>query len=45
MGAVIPDNIASIVVTALQNLADDIDKGALVTIDQRKTRVSLLPLK
>ena len=44
MGVVIPDNIVSIVVSALKNLIDEIDKGALVTIDQNKTRVSLLPL-
>ena len=45
MGVVIPDNIAHIAVSALKNLSDDIDKGALITIDQRKTRVSLLPLR
>jgi len=30
--------------SAIKRLAADIDKGALVTIDPRKTRVNLLPL-
>jgi hypothetical protein len=30
--------------SALKLLTADIDKGALVTIDPRKTRVTLLPL-
>lgn len=38
------DKIGSIVISAINLLAADIEKGALVTIDQRKTRVSVLPL-
>ena len=38
------DRIGGIVVRAIKMLAADIENGALVTIDQRKTRVSLLPL-
>ena len=38
------DRIGSIVVSAINVLAADIEKGALVTIDTHKTRVSLLPL-
>ena len=36
--------IGDLVVSAIKLLAIEIDKGALVTIDQRKTRVTLLPL-
>jgi hypothetical protein len=32
------------VINAINLLAADIDRGALVTIDPRKTRVTLLPL-
>jgi len=39
-----PDRIGSIVASAIKQLAADIDRGALVTIDPHKTRVSLLPL-
>ena len=38
------NRIGDIVITAIKLLAADIEKGALVTIDQRKTRVTLLPL-
>jgi predicted nuclease of predicted toxin-antitoxin system len=38
------DRIGDIVVSAIKMLAADIEKGALVTIDQQKTRVNLLPL-
>jgi predicted nuclease of predicted toxin-antitoxin system len=38
------DRIGDIVVNAIKMLAADIEKGALVTIDQHKTRVTLLPL-
>ena len=44
-GALGPDRIGNIVISALKQLAEDIDRGALVTIDQHKTRISLLPLK
>ena len=43
-GALGHDRIGGIVVNAIKLLAADIEKGALVTIDQRKTRVTLLPL-
>jgi predicted nuclease of predicted toxin-antitoxin system len=43
-GALRSDRIGTIVMSALKLLAADIDKGALVTIDPRKTRVNLLPL-
>jgi len=39
-----PDKIGSIVVSTIKQLFDDIDNGALVTINQNKIRVSLLPL-
>ena len=38
------NRIGGVVVSAVKMLAADIEKGALVTIDQRKTRVTLLPL-
>jgi predicted nuclease of predicted toxin-antitoxin system len=43
-GDVTPDNTAALVISALRSLAGDIEKGALLTIDPRKTRVNLLPL-
>ena len=43
-GVLGPDRIGSIVISAVKQLTEDIDRGALVTIDPRKTRVSLLPL-
>ena len=39
-----PNRIGSMVVNVIKMLAADIERGALVTIDSRKTRVSLLPL-
>jgi len=39
-----PGRIGNIVISVIKQLAADIDSGALVTIDTRKTRVSLLPL-
>ena len=45
MGDVIPDDIAAYIVSALQRLTTEIETGALVTIDPRKTRITLLPLK
>jgi predicted nuclease of predicted toxin-antitoxin system len=39
-----PDRIGEIVLKAINLLTTDIDQGALVTIDQHKTRVTLLPL-
>ena len=38
------DRVGGIVVSAIKMLATDIENGALVTIDQHKTRVTLLPL-
>ena len=43
-GVLGPDRIGSIVLNAIKMLATDIEKGALITIDQRKTRLTLLPL-
>ena len=43
-GALNPDKIGNIVISAIKLLADDIEKGALVTIHQHKTRVTMLPL-
>ena len=39
-----PDRIGRIVISAIKLITDDIDRGVLVIIDLRKTRVSLLPL-
>jgi predicted nuclease of predicted toxin-antitoxin system len=44
IGALGHDRIGAVVLSALKRLTADIDKGALVTIDPRKTRVTLLPL-
>ena len=44
-GALGHNKIGGIVISAIRMLADDIEKGALVTIDQHKTRVNLLPLR
>jgi len=38
------DRIGNIVVRAIKMLIADIENGALVTIDQNKTRVTVLPL-
>ena len=43
-GALRHNMIGDIVISAIRILAADIEKGALVTIDQHKTRVTLLPL-
>jgi len=44
-GVLGPDRIGNIIIRAIRQLSVDIDQGALVTINPRKTRVSLLPLK
>jgi len=44
MGDVIPDSTAAPIISALLYLAADIENGALVTIDPRKVRVTMLPL-
>jgi predicted nuclease of predicted toxin-antitoxin system len=43
-GALSPDRIGSTVLSAISLVSADVERGALVTIDTRKTRVSLLPL-
>jgi predicted nuclease of predicted toxin-antitoxin system len=42
-GALGHNRIGDIVIGAVKTLAAEIEKGALVTIDQHKTRVTLLP--
>jgi len=43
-GALGHGRIGAVVLSAIKILVTDIDKGALVTIDPRKTRVTMLPL-
>ena len=43
-GALGFNKIGDIAVSAIKLLSADIEKGALVTVDPRKTRVTLLPL-
>lgn len=40
-----PETVGGPVITALRQLSEDLEKGALVTIDPRRTRVRLLPLR
>ena len=40
-----PANMGELVLVALQKVEDDLKRGALVTIDPRKNRIRLLPLK
>jgi predicted nuclease of predicted toxin-antitoxin system len=42
---VTPEAIGATVIEALQQLADELDVGALVTIDPQHTRLRLLPLR
>ena len=42
-GALGHSRIGAVVLSAIKMLVANIDKGALVTIDPRKTRVTLLP--
>jgi predicted nuclease of predicted toxin-antitoxin system len=44
MGDVSPDSSAGLVISAVQKLAVELEKGALVTIDLNKTRCRILPL-
>jgi predicted nuclease of predicted toxin-antitoxin system len=44
MGDVSPDNSAALVISAVQKLSAELEKGALVTIDLNKTRLRILPL-
>jgi predicted nuclease of predicted toxin-antitoxin system len=39
-----PDHLGSIVVTALRAHGDALESGALVTIDEAKSRVRILPI-
>jgi len=39
-----PERIGNMVISAIKQLSTDIELGALVTIDPRKIRVSILPL-
>ena len=43
-GALGPDRIGGTVLGAIKQLSEDIEKGALVTIDLNRTRLRLLPL-
>ena len=40
-----PESVGGNVLNALQKAKQDLEKGALVTIDPRKNRIRLLPLK
>ena len=39
-----PEKIGGTVINAIKMLSDDISKGALVTVDPRRTIVTILPL-
>jgi len=43
-GVLSTNKIGNIVVNAIRQLTADINRGALITIDQHKTRITLLPL-
>jgi len=43
-GVLGPDRIGNIVINAVIQLTEDIERGVLINIDPSKTRVSLLPL-
>ena len=43
-GALGHGRIGDIVISTIKKFADDIEKGSLITIGQRKIRISLLPL-
>jgi predicted nuclease of predicted toxin-antitoxin system len=44
MGDVSPDHAAALVVSAVQKLSAELEKGALLTIDPKKSRLRILPL-
>jgi predicted nuclease of predicted toxin-antitoxin system len=44
MGDVSPDNSAALVISAVQKLSAELEKGALLTIDLNKSRLRILPL-
>jgi predicted nuclease of predicted toxin-antitoxin system len=39
-----PDNIAGFVIPALQKMAEELEKGVLLTIDLKRSRLRVLPL-
>jgi len=41
---VLPDHMSSIVIAALAQHADDLEAGALVVVDESKSRVRVLPI-
>lgn len=40
-----PEAIGSMVVTAIRQMADELDEGALLTVDANRTRLRILPLR
>lgn len=44
-GSVSPDVIGKQVVTALRQMASELEEGALLTVDPNRTRLRLLPLQ
>ncbi len=40
-----PEAIGDSVIQALRQMAEELDKGALLTVDPKRTRIRLLPLK
>lgn len=40
-----PDAIRAAVIAALRQMADELQKGALVTVDPARTRLRVLPLR
>ena len=40
-----PDSIQQQVISALEQLADELEQGALVTVDIERSRVRLLPIR
>lgn len=41
---VLPEKLASLVIAALQQFAPQLESGSLVTIDQTRSRVRILPI-
>ena len=41
---VTPENISKTIISVLNRLKDNIEKGALITIDENKSRVRILPI-
>ena len=40
-----PDTIGTLVLAAIKHTAEDLESGALLTIDSRRARLRLLPLQ